>query len=192
MTSPDSDHSPDKMAPDKMAPDKIAADQISHGELAEALAVHYRELLNFTRAKTGDASLAEDLVQETCLRAAHGTTADIRNLRAFLFRVAGNLVSDHFRRLRRTRERFSQQEAPDVAEDRQSAEEQLIARQRLQILQEAIDELPPRARECFILRRFDNLSHAEIAEHMKITRSAVEKHLAAATLHCTKRIRERG
>lgn len=162
-----------------------------HRKPAQTAAGHYRELHNFARAKTGDTILAEDLVQETYLRAVNGSTGELRNMRAFLFHILNNLVTDHFRRLRRTRERFSEHEAPDIASDHHGAEEQLIARQRLQILQDAIDELPPRCRECFILRRFENLSHAEIAARMNITKSAVEKHLAAATVHCTKRMRER-
>ncbi len=161
-------------------------------DLAQAAACHYREMQNFARSKTGDNALAEDLVQETYLRAAGNASGELQNVRAFLFRILNNLMSDHFRKLRRTRERFTTQEAPDIAEDRQGAEEQIIARQRLQILQAAIDELPPRCRECFVLRRFDNLSHAEIAARMNITKSAVEKHLAAATAHCTRRLRERG
>lgn len=163
-----------------------------HAMLAQAVAGHYRELHNFARSRTGDTTLAEDLVQETCLRAAHADNGELQNIRAFLFRILNNLITDHFRKLRRTRERFTEREAPDIAEDTQGAEEHLIAKQRLQILQEAIDELPPRCRECFILRRFENLSHAEIAGRMNITRSAVEKHLAAATVHCTRRLRERG
>lgn len=163
-----------------------------HAMLAQAVAGHYRELHNFARARTGDTTIAEDLVQEACLRATHADSGELHNIRAYLFRILTNLVTDHFRKLRRTRERFTEREAPDVAEDKHGAEEHLIAKQRLQILQEAIDELPPRCRECFILRRFENLPHADIAARMNITKSAVEKHLAAATVHCTKRLRERG
>lgn len=165
---------------------------VKHEDAAPDSAGHYRELHNFARSRTGDTVLAEDLVQETYLRAVNSDSSELRNMRAFLFRILNNLVTDHFRKLRRTRERFSTAEVPDIAADTQNAEDQLIARQRLKILQEAIDELPPRCRECFILRRFDELSHAEIATRMNITRSAVEKHLAAATAHCTRRMRERG
>lgn len=77
----------------------------------------------------------------------------------------------------------------DAADDRPDVERELIARQRLAILVEAVSELPPRCRECFVLRRFEGLSHGEIADRMNITRSAVEKHLAVATVHCARRLK---
>ncbi|MNT48864.1 putative RNA polymerase sigma factor FecI [compost metagenome] len=157
--------------------------------LSPLLRSHYAELRNFARLKAGDASAAEDLVQEAYLRLVNSDVSALRNPRAFLYRVLNNLSIDHLRRQRRTKLRFKPLEDNDVADEREDIERGIIARQRLKILEDAIGDLPPRCRECFILRRFDNLSHAEIAERMGITKSAVEKHLAAATAHCARRLR---
>ena len=69
-------------------------------------------------------------------------------------------------------------------------ERQLVAKQRLAILAKAVGELPPRCRDCFILRRFDDLDPDEIAIRMGISRNMVEKHLRQALIYCTARLRE--
>lgn len=57
-------------------------------------------LLQWLRAKTHDESLAQDLLQETFIRAMKQQQAfcDITNTKAWLFRVAGNLVIDQSRK----------------------------------------------------------------------------------------------
>lgn len=157
--------------------------------LAEVVERCYAELRSYARLKVGDDGIAEELVQEACLRLVTSGGEVPRNPRAFLYRVLSNLVTDHHRRRARFNKSFVHSDALDAADDRPDAERQIIARQRLAILVRAVAELPPRCRECFVLRRFDGLSHTEIADRMNITRSAVEKHLAAATVHCARRLK---
>jgi RNA polymerase sigma factor (sigma-70 family) len=66
-------------------------------------------------------------------------------------------------------------------------ERQLIARQELRRLALAIDELPPRCREVFLLSRFESMANGEIAIRLGISRNMVEKHLIKALLHCRAR-----
>ncbi len=183
---PDNSRYPDAGIADVSVSDDTSRDPDA---LSPLLRSHYAELRNYARAKAGDAAAAEDLVQEAYLRLVNSDVSALRNPRAFLYRVLNNLSIDHLRRQRRMKLRFRPLENDDVADEREDIERGVIARQRLKILEEAIADLPPRCRECFILRRFDNLSHAEIAERMGITKSAVEKHLATATAHCARRLR---
>jgi RNA polymerase sigma-70 factor (ECF subfamily) len=75
-------------------------------------------LFNFARRLAGDAVLAEDLVQETMVRAiASSTTIEVPSLRAWLFRVLRNLFIDQRRRERRNpivadTDRVGEAEAP--------------------------------------------------------------------------------
>lgn len=149
----------------------------------------YGELKNYARHKVGDDAIAEELVQEACLRLVSAGDHIPHNPRAYLYRILGNLVTDHYRRKARFNSNFSLTEAVEATDERPDMEREMIARQRLAILVQAVSELPPRCRECFILRRFEDLSHAEIAERMNITRSAVEKHLAVATVYCARRLK---
>lgn len=151
----------------------------------------YGELRAFARRKVGNMSLAEDLVQEAMARLA--ATDGAHNPRALLYRILGNLVIDH-RRRERTRMAVIDDGADGLeqADGSIDVEAQVSARQELALLEKAVAELPPRCRECFVLRRFHDLSQAEISERMGISRNMVEKHLRNATLHCARRLSEGG
>ena len=156
-----------------------------------AFETYRAELRAFATRKLRNRAMAEDIVQEACLRLAGLQGATIENPRAYLYRVVGNLVTDHQRR-----EKLHSQvmaglagEA-DLADPVADAERRLIAKERVRLLVRAIADLPPRCRECFVLRRFEDLSQDEIAHRMGISRSMVEKHLRLALVHCAKRLRE--
>ena len=71
---------------------------------------------------------------------------------------------------------------------RPDAEAVAAARERICILIEAVNELPPRCREVFLLSRFDDLSNGQIAERLGISRNMVEKHVIKAMVHCRRRL----
>ena len=103
--------------------------------------------------------------------------------------LALNLLLDRLRADGRRDKRFV---ASELGEDRDSgepsAEDVLAQRQRVRLLAEVIDELPPRQREVFLMHKFDGLSHAEIAEKLGISRSMVEKHVMRALAFCRDRV----
>lgn len=103
---------------------------------------------------------AEDLYQETLLKAARGL-ANYRHqgtFRAWLFRIARNLRLDQTRRRRLD-------EAP-LAESLAHVPNPgagLAARQLARVLAGAVDKLTPKLREVFLMRHFGELTHREIA-----------------------------
>jgi RNA polymerase sigma-70 factor (ECF subfamily) len=158
--------------------------------VSQVVETYYGELRSYARRKVGNIALAEDLVQEACLRLASAEAGKIDNPRAFLYRVIGNLVIDH-RRGEQVRARYLGGMVDDdleFADETSNVERQCIARQELAALSRAIAELPPRCRECFVLRRFEDLSHKEIARRMGISRNMVEKHLRHALVYCAARL----
>jgi len=64
---------------------------------------HHREILRYLLRVTGRSSDADDLLQETFLRAyrAWRTIGEDANVRAWLFAIATNLLKNHFRAERR-------------------------------------------------------------------------------------------
>ncbi len=62
--------------------------------------------------------------------------------------------------------------------------------QRLDLMRQALDELPTLCRDSFLLRKLDGLSHQEIAQHLNSSRALVEKHIVNAMKHCRARMRE--
>src|SRR5690606_5475397 len=106
---------------------------------------------------------------------------DVANPRAFLYRVAGNLAIDHLRREQARAKYVTSGTVPEATPDATpSAEAALDARQRLALLMRAVDELPPRCRQVFVMRKIDGLSQAAISAALGIGRNMVEKHLRKA------------
>lgn len=154
------------------------------------VAVHYEELMRRLTRRLGNAHAAADVAQETYLR-LEGLAAvpELRNGRAFLFRIADNLAIDHQRGQAARGRRFA---AIDDYDHQPSAEPDpetaLVHKQRLRSLALAVDELPPKCREVFLLHKIDGLSYGEIAGRLGISRSGVEKHMMKALAHCRDRV----
>lgn len=149
--------------------------------LFAAFADHQDSLKRFLLRRLGNAALAEDLTQETWLRAASANAAVVENPKSYLFRVAANLANDHLRHTRHGIELDGPQDMLPSYPDRQpSPEQQAIDRSELQRLLRAVAALPPRQREVFILAKVHELSHAEIAERLGIAKNTVMVHMAGA------------
>jgi len=55
--------------------------------------------------------------------------------------------------------------------------EEIFSKEIMDIVNEALEKLPENTRNIFILSRFENLSHKEIAEKMNMTTKGVEFHI---------------
>ena len=147
---------------------------------------HDEELRRVMTRRCGCIDTAADIVQETYQRMlSGGLWQKAENPRALAYRIAANLATDYERR-NAVRARYISQDdsLPDwVADgDRVQPDRILASRQRLDQLSRLVDKLPPKCRTVFIMRKIDDLSHAEIAERLGITRNMVEKHLRNALL----------
>lgn len=131
---------------------------------------------------------AADASQETYLRmVAALSRTSIEHPTALLFRIATNVALRMRNRQRLERGLFSAKadlEWEEVADGYALPEREAIARQELRRLAQAIDALPPRCREVFLLSRIDGLPNGEIAARLGVTRNMVEKHIIRALLQC--------
>jgi RNA polymerase sigma-70 factor (ECF subfamily) len=158
--------------------------------LTGAYAEHREELRRFLTARLGDASEAEDVLQELWIRAQASDSGPIANPRAYLYRAAQNLALDTVRarsaRKRRENEWMGARHDPRYAEPADTsldAEAAMLAREETAALASAIAALPEGAGRAFRLHKIDGLSHAEVAAKLGISRSGVEKHIAVAMAH---------
>lgn len=142
-------------------------------------------LLAHLQSKVRDVDIAEELLHDTFLRLSRmPRLGEIEQPKAFLFRVAGNLAIDYLRQCRRAPEWGGEGEL-DELESAEPDQLQLLeqARRRRQ-LRQAIDQLPPRARETLLMVRYRELTLREAAQELGISQTMVEKHLKNALLKC--------
>ncbi|WKL57614.1 sigma-70 family RNA polymerase sigma factor [Asticcacaulis sp. ZE23SCel15] len=139
-------------------------------------------LMQFFMRRTGSQADAEELVQELFLRLLRRKDLfSLQNLDGYVFETASNLIRDKVRRdTARSKDRHDDVSDLDIATDAPSAEQSLEARQRLNRMLAALDTLPARAQTIVILRRFEDMSYAQIAKRLGISISAVEKHMVRA------------
>lgn len=139
------------------------------------------------------AQQAADAVQELFLRLLRAPRADVRDPSAYLSRAADSIAVDHWRREQRTNLLF-ESEPPDallIADPTPSSEARLVEQETIQDLEQALSTLPPRCREVLLLHKFEELSYAEIALRLGISRNTVMVHLANAMSQLRRRMREK-
>jgi RNA polymerase sigma factor (sigma-70 family) len=151
---------------------------------------YYDELLGFLTAKLGCREQAADMVQDTYVRILSLKHPHaIVQPRAFLYKTAINLTVDEFRR-QRLRNRWSAalESIEELQSDAPDQEAVVESKERLDLLRQAIHELPPKCRHVFLLHKFMDLRHAEIAERLGISKNMVEKHVIKGLAYCRKRV----
>lgn len=141
-------------------------------------------LRRFIRARVSSREDAEDVIQEAYLRVLrYSAEHEVESQERLLFSAAKNLAVDN-RRRRSARERTATDYAVLEActQSWPAADEVVYASQRLKSVEAAVAQLPPRCREVFLCNRVDGLSYTQVAAHLGISVSAVEKHMARACL----------
>lgn len=121
----------------------------------------------------GDADVAEDLVQDAFERAwlylENGGLID--NFLAFMYRTARNICLSY---LRDRRETLDESNIPEVGE------EDIDTSVRDARIWRAIDALPERCREVFLMSKRDGLTNQEIADELGISLKTVKNQMTKA------------
>ena len=132
-------------------------------------------LVRLARVFCDDRNAAEDLVQEAFIR-LHRSAGSIRDLGrapAFLRSIVINLARDHNRRgLMSLRHRASTEpRTPPIEPD-----ERAVRDEEVDEVLVALRTLPERQRACLVLRYYEELSIAEVAESLRISANSVKTH----------------
>lgn len=140
---------------------------------------HYARMVAIGNRLLRDPARSEDLAQDVLLelwkgRARLDASASVAG---YLCRSVRNRALNELRH-----QRVVQITAPKLATSELAppADHAVVEQEQDAAVRAALAELPERCREVFELSRFDQLSHAEIAEVMGITSKTVEAHLARA------------
>jgi RNA polymerase sigma factor (sigma-70 family) len=154
----------------------------------ETLARRYHtELLRVLTARLRSEQDAADLAQEAYVRLLrYQGKCSGDDLRRMLFRIAHNLLTDHWRwrRLRGVDTLVSLDELLEVDSGQPGLDRQLAGEQQLARLEELILKMPGKRRTVFVLSRIHGLTNVEIAARCGISAKTVEKHIAIALAEC--------
>lgn len=151
----------------------------------EALYRHHHTWLRaWLRRRLGDSHAAADLAQDTFLTLLRaGIAQDIDTPRPFLATIARRLVG-HRRRRQVLETAYLEALATLPEELAPAAEARLQAIEALQQIDAALDGLPWKARQAFLLAHLEELSYAQIAQRLRVSTSSVKQYLTRANRQC--------
>jgi RNA polymerase sigma factor (sigma-70 family) len=156
------------------------------GGLEAAYLANRAVLLRYLRARLGDPAAAEDALQDLWIKLQDLHTGPIAEPMGYLYRMAENLALDRrraaIRRLNRESDWIREQRDGTLESplDTASPERIALAREALQRINEALDDLPNRTAYAFRAARYEQTPQKEIAATLGISLRAVEKHLQRA------------
>jgi len=151
---------------------------------------HQTSILNLTYRFIGDRTQAKDLAQEVFIRVWQGakTYEPKARFTTWIYRITANLCFNELKSARRKRW-FSFSRSDEVgeqtleetlADNRPSAEDLLLEKERSRQISGALQSLPENQRMALILSRYDDLSYQEIAQVIGCSVPAVESLLVRA------------
>jgi RNA polymerase sigma factor (sigma-70 family) len=170
------------------------AAQEGHGEspflIEDLFRRHNEELIRFLRARVGSYHEAREVAQEAYVRMLGlDKPGAVSFGRAFLFKTAERIAIDRQRRgqvhARAVREPLFQEFVDALTPERRVASEQLVRQ-----LESAIEELPVKCQQAFVLNQVYGVEFGEIARKMCLSESMVRKYVMRGLLHCRTRIDE--
>jgi len=135
----------------------------------------------------------DEVAQEAFLQAfSVEKTGSVEQPKSLLFRIAKHLAVSRLRRKANQIVSYLEDSVDsNVLQTEDSPEDEVIARQTLAVHCEAVAALPPQCRQVYLLRKVHGLSHKEIAAHLGIAVSTVEKHLIKGGQDCSRYVKER-
>ncbi|MDQ8033913.1 MAG: sigma-70 family RNA polymerase sigma factor [Bordetella sp.] len=151
---------------------------------AALYAEHHSWLARWLRYRTSDKDCAADLAQDTFLRVlAAKETPSLAEPRAFLATIARRLLANHHRRQvieRAYLDALANQ--PEALEPGPEIRRILI--ETLCAIDRALDALPAKVREAFLLAQLEGMKHDEIAQRLGVTPRTVGNYMVKAVQAC--------
>jgi RNA polymerase sigma-70 factor (sigma-E family) len=155
----------------------IPADWDADRAVTELYETHYRSLVRLAALLVRDMGTAEEVVQDSFV-AMHGGWRRLRDSEKALSYLRQSVVN-RSRSVLRHRV-VVDRNAPKPPPDMPSAEHGAIALLERAAVISALSTLPARQREALVLRFYGDMSEAQIAQAMQISKGAVKSHTARA------------
>ena len=173
------------------------AEEIAAEDFSAVVTKHRPQVFRFLLSSTRDVDLAETLTQD-CFLKAHRNWSSFRgesSAMTWLMRIAINLQKDHWRNRRMQFWRHTQTNSVDLDEasdwlpsGESSAEQKLLAHERVGQVWKAVEGLSERQRTVFLLRYVEELELSEIAGATGLNEGTVKAHLSRALARVRKEL----
>lgn len=133
---------------------------------------HFQPVYNYALWLANEPALAEDLTQETFIRAYKNLPGlkSPGSFRPWLFRLARNLFIDHTRRERDVAPLEPEAPIPSPGPD---PEQTVVSGEMAERVRDALGRMPEQQREALVLREFEGFAYANIAAIMDVSQGYV-------------------
>lgn len=151
---------------------------LTQREIVQLYAEQHRALVRLAELVAPEDGMAEDLVQEAFVKlfTKRRRVQDMSKAPAYLRSTVINLARGRGRRIS-----VALRHRPHPMPDASSAEEGAMATEQQNEVIDALRKLPPRQRECLVLRHYEGMTESEIAAALEISVGSVRTHMSRAT-----------
>ncbi|AMR33149.1 hypothetical protein A0256_17865 [Mucilaginibacter sp. PAMC 26640] len=161
--------------------------KVAHGNehaFSELFSEYHQLLASHIFRITESVELAEEIVQDAFLKIWLNREAltNVQNFRAYLFAISKNHALNCLRKL--AKERSHQRSIEANAVMTPTAHDGGLDGY-YELLDQAIDHLPPQQQKVYLLSRHKRLKYDEIANQLGLSRETVKKYLQSSTLSIT-------
>jgi RNA polymerase sigma-70 factor (ECF subfamily) len=146
------------------------------------MACHHAEIYRYVLRVTGRRHDADDLSQETFLRAfrAHRTLPPDANARAWLFAIATNLTRNHFRSQKRRRVAYAAVGTGTRETDEERPDGVTVSREIGAAVDQVVSGLPLKQRLAFLQRKVHGLDYEAIGQSLQCSAETARAHVFQA------------
>jgi RNA polymerase sigma-70 factor (ECF subfamily) len=154
---------------------------------------HWNSIYSMSVAYLKSSAVAQDIVQDVFLKVwlKREDLPAIKDFNSWLFILARNALLTALRTGKR-QANFGGSVLDDLAEPVQSPERHYDYKHLNELLQQAIEQLPPQQKLVFHLSHEQGLSHEEICERLGIARQTLKNHLVRAMISLRTYIQSKG
>ena len=124
---------------------------------------------------------SEDIVQDTLIKVWNRRDSwdEIESIEAFSLTICRNLALDRIKKQENRNDKLDE-ESTERPDDTSNPYEQMLQKDRIELIHKLVDSLPEKQRSCMQLRDFEGKSYKDIADVLGITEEQVKVNMFRA------------
>lgn len=152
---------------------------------------HFNPLCNYLHMYLKDRELCKEIAQDTFVKIweSREKINISTSLKSYLYQAGKNKAIDYIRKTKKEKEVKEELALP--SQSTQQTELEVDSARIRELILNAMDLLKPKCRDIFWLHKFEGLTQQEIADHLRISKRAVEDNIARALLTLKDALKDR-